>query len=841
MKKGLIKAGVLVVVFFAALIGFSLMTNQTNKDLTTDMANATLPMIDLYTGTQKINELHGYTVQMDASYMRDTITPVGTDMKVPATIQTFGTDVDAISYKIRSMDGKDLIAEAAITDYTENGGLISMQIPIQNLIKEGQEYNLILELKHKDKTYYYYTRILKSEDANVEPCVEFAQNFHEMTFDEEKSGGLSTYMEPDASADNSTLNRVTINSTLSQVTWNQFKGVPLSEPAVAVREIQGSYNVVTLSYVMTSTGDNGELEYYNVEEYYRIRYTASRIYLLNFERTMNQIFRGENDSFYDNSIQLGIRSGNIAYQSNENGSVVCFVQEGELWSYDENNDRLYQVFSFRGFEGIDDRENYDEHDIKIIDVDEAGSINFAVYGYMNRGEHEGEVGIGIYHFDSVANTVEEEAFLPSTQSYQVMKSNIGQLIYENEDNELFIMMEGTVYKIDLSTRETKQVVSGLSEDSYAVSDTNEFFAYIDGTDTNAATRVHVLDFSDGSDYTIDAGDGQYIRPLGFMQGDFIYGLARADQVMPDAAGTITFPMYRICIVDIGEGSHEVLKEYQKDGYFVSGVQLSDYTIYLDRLTYNGMAYVQADPDTIMNREGDVKKPVEIHETNTEQKETQYQLKLEEEMSDTSPKLLTPKQIVLEENRNISIELPKQGEKYYVYSGGEVCLATYSLPEAIGKANETMGVVIGDGQKYIWKRARKTNCPSLHVTIGDSDAAGSSIAQCISALLQSKVINLSVQELLNSGDTPKQVLEDSMQDCRILDLGGCSVEELLYYVSNGTPVFAMVNQSDAVLIVGYDANNIVYYDPAAGKNVSKPLEEAQAMFSEAGDTFLTYIE
>ena len=171
----------------------------------------------------------------------------------------------------------------------------------------------------------------------------------------------------------------------------------------------------------------------------------------------------------------------------------------------------------------------------------------------------------------------------------------------------------------------------------------------------------------------------------------------------------------------------------------------------------------------------------------------------------------------------------------------MCLATYSLPEAIGKANETMGVVIGDGQKYIWKRARKTNCPSLHVTIGDSDAAGSSIAQCISALLQSKEINLSVQELLNSGDTPKQVLEDSMQDCRILDLGGCSVEELLYYVSNGTPVFAMVNQSDAVLIVGYDANNIVYYDPAVGKNVSKPLEEAQAMFSEAGDTFLTYIE
>ena len=841
MKKGFIKAGILVVIFFAALIFFSLMTNQTNEDLTTDMANATLPMIDLYTGDTEINELHGYTTQMDASYMRDTITPVGADMKVPATIQTFGTNVDGISYKIRSMDGQDLIAEAEITDYTENGGLISVQIPIQNLIKDGQEYNLILELKHKDKTYYYYTRILKSEDANVEPCVEFAKNFHDMTFDEEKSAGLATYMEPDATADNSTLNKVTIHSTLSQVTWNQFKGVPLSEPAVSVKEIQGSYNVVTLSYVMTSTGDNGELEYYNVEEYYRIRYTASRIYLLNFERTMSQIFRGENDSFYDDCIQLGIRSGDIAYQSNESGSVVCFVQEGELWSYDENNDRLSQVFSFRGFEGIDARENYDQHDIKIIGIDEAGSINFAVYGYMNRGEHEGEVGIGIYHFDSVANTVEEEAFLPSDQSYQVMKSNIGQLIYENEDNSLYIMMEGTVYKIDLSTRETAQVFSGLHEDSYAVSDTNEYFAYIDGNDNNAASRVHVLDFADGSDYTIDAGEGQYIRPLGFMQGDFIYGLARADQVMMDAAGTVTFPMYKICIMDIGAGTHDVLKEYQKDGYFISGIQLSDYTIYLNRLTYNGMAYVQADADTIMNREGDVEKPVEIHETNTEEKETQYQLKLAEEISDTSPKLLTPKQIVLEENRNISIELPAQGEKYYVYSAGEVCLATYSLPEAIGKANDTMGVVIGNGQSYIWKRARKTNCPSLHVTVGDSDAAGSSIAKCISALLQSKDINLNVQELLNSGDTPKQVLQDSMQDCRILDLGGCSVEELLYYVSNGTPVFAMTSQSDAVLLVGYDANSIVYYDPVTEKNVSKSFEEAQALFSQAGDTFLTYIE
>ena len=843
MKKGLIKAGVLVVVFFAALIGFSLMTNQTNKDLTTDMANATLPMIDLYTGTQKINELHGYTVQMDASYMRDTITPVGTDMKVPATIQTFGTDVDAISYKIRSMDGKDLIAEAAITDYTENGGLISMQIPIQNLIKEGQEYNLILELKHKDKTYYYYTRILKSEDANVEPCVEFAQNFHEMTFDEEKSGGLSTYMEPDASADNSTLNRVTINSTLSQVTWNQFKGVPLSEPAVAVREIQGSYNVVTLSYVMTSTGDNGELEYYNVEEYYRIRYTASRIYLLNFERTMNQIFRGENDSFYDNSIQLGIRSGDIAYQSNENGSVVCFVQEGELWSYNTVENTLAKVFSFRGYEGIDSRENYGEHDIKIVGVDEAGSVDYIVYGYMNRGIHEGEVGIAVYHYDSLANTDEELVFIPSDKSYEVMKSELGQLMYVNEGGELFLMLDGCVYGIDLNTLSVRELVTNLNVQDFAVSASNRYFAWMEteGDSQMGSSVIHVMNLSDQSTQEIAAGTGEAIKPLGFMDEDFVYGIARQSDIFEDAAGNVTFPMHQIRIVDVSTKDLTVQKTYEKSGYFVSSVSIEDYTMHLNRIQYNGTAYVPADQDMIMNREGDSGKLVNIATSSSAEKETQVQLTIAGASAEKAPKLLTPKETILEEERTVAIKEEGSTKHYYVCVKGDVVLATDDVTEAVTAANDSMGVVIGDNLQYVWKRSRKSAQPALSdIAVGAEDAGAGSIAQCINAMLEKEGINISVNALIEGGETPKSILNNTMKDMQVLDLTGCNIEEVLYYVSCGSPVFSMTGSTDAVLIIGYDSNSVVIFDPALGTTYRKTLTEADEMFTAAGNVFFTYL-
>ena len=65
MQKGTIKAIVLPVVFVLAVIIFSFMTNQTNEDLTTEMSEATLPVLTLSDGKTAINELYGYTEKMD--------------------------------------------------------------------------------------------------------------------------------------------------------------------------------------------------------------------------------------------------------------------------------------------------------------------------------------------------------------------------------------------------------------------------------------------------------------------------------------------------------------------------------------------------------------------------------------------------------------------------------------------------------------------------------------------------------------------------------------------------------------------------------------------------------
>ena len=119
MRKGTIKAVVLIIIFIAAVLIFGKLTNHNNEDMTTEMEEAKLPVISLYQNDTEMNRLHGYVNEMNAAYMRDTITPIPKDRLLPIVIQTYETPVDAISYEIRSLDASRLIANAEVASYKE--------------------------------------------------------------------------------------------------------------------------------------------------------------------------------------------------------------------------------------------------------------------------------------------------------------------------------------------------------------------------------------------------------------------------------------------------------------------------------------------------------------------------------------------------------------------------------------------------------------------------------------------------------------------------------------------------------------------------------------------------
>ena len=80
-----------------------------------------------------------------------------------------------------------------------------------------------------------------------------------------------------------------------------------------------------------------------------------------------------------------------------------------------------------------------------------------------------------------------------------------------------------------------------------------------------------------------------------------------------------------------------------------------------------------------------------------------------------------------------------------------------------------------------------------------DKSSSSVVQAVSAMLNYRGNGLSVKELIDNGGTPKSAIENTLKDSVVLDISGCTVEEILFYVSKGSPVFAMTGTDSAVLV------------------------------------------
>ena len=334
MKKGIIKAIVLAVCFVAAAITFGYFTNQNSANLTTEMKAASYPVISVYHKEYLVAELHGYREKMDMTTMRDSVVPLQSDRAVTVEINTFGRQIDQISYEIRSLDGERLIADRVCEDYSLNGDIIRLDLVMENLLEEREEYQLLFLLQSADDTIRYYTCLMQKPDEHLDDYLEFVNQFHEATMNKEDADKLSTYLEPDSTVENKNLNLVTINSSLQQVSWADFECTQLTDSVLTIVDLSDSFAVITLDYVLTAKGKGGELEYYNAREYYRVSYNTEgkRCYLHNFERSVNQIFRTDGENFTEKYIQLGIRDANVEYKKNENGQITCFVQEGELWS-----------------------------------------------------------------------------------------------------------------------------------------------------------------------------------------------------------------------------------------------------------------------------------------------------------------------------------------------------------------------------------------------------------------------------------------------------------------------------------------------------------------------------
>ena len=74
----------------------------------------------------------------------------------------------------------------------------------------------------------------------------------------------------------------------------------------------------------------------------------------------------------------------------------------------------------------------------------------------------------------------------------------------------------------------------------------------------------------------------------------------------------------------------------------------------------------------------------------------------------------------------------------------------------------------------------------------------------------------------------------------MDLTGCSLDAVLYYVNKDIPVLALLSDGNAVLIVGFNELNIVVMDPMTGTLYKKGMNDSTEWLNENGNRFITYV-
>lgn len=840
MKKTIIRIAVCVVVFLASALIIGSIMNQGHNNMTMEMAPATLPMITMESGGVACNELHGNTVEMDVAYQKDCITLLGEGRQANFTVNTFGREITGISTEVRSIDGSRLIENSEVTGWKANGKSFSVSLTLKDLIDTNTQYSLtlILELEGEQKVYYY-TTILWNDDVHISEILEFATDFHGKLYDKEVAKELTKYLEPNSKlTDNGTFHKVNIHSSFQQITWGSLE--PVQEDAASIRLTQISGNVASLLMdFVVSTGEGKNKIYYNVEEYYRVRYTSERMYLLDYERTMTQI--PDTTRMYANDkILLGITDENADMMESADGNTVVFSDMGQLLSYNAATNGLTVIFSFYDKDNADRRTLYDNHGIKILDVDEGGNVKFAVYGYMNRGRHEGETGIQIISYDNSLNTIEEEVYIPYSKSYAVLKDEMEQLLYRNRQQHVYFFLENGVYDVDLENRSAEQLVSIRQDDSLQVSENHEIIVWQEGDDINHSNQLNVRNLNTGEQTVIRAEDGEAIRPLGFMGEDIIYGVARESDIRTENSGQIFYPMYKVCI---SNSSGDNLKEYGQDGIYIVDCAIEGNQITLSRIqrSENG-SYQEILDDQIMNNVEEEPGQNKVVTADIDIYERYVQIQTKTTIDTRTIKVLNPKEVVFEGGRELTLDAVSEVSRYYVYNAYGV-QGIYSAPgKAVKEAYDSAGVVANDRGITVWLKGNRVSRNQIMAIKEESVTdQKNSLTVCLDNILRHAGITRNTEYDLAQGKTAIQILEENMTGVQVLDLSGCSLDAVLYYVNQDIPVLAILEDGEAVLVTGFNEFNVVIMEPSTGKLYKKGMNDATTWFAENGNHFISYMK
>lgn len=838
MKKTIFKGIFFLLTFVITLVVTVRIMNKDRDNMTMEMSPASLPVVTFAYEDHEYSPMHGYTVDMDIAFQRDAIAVLGEARDTLFVVDPYGRNITGMRMEVRSPDGKNLIENSPVTEYESKNNRIYGRLVLKDLIEREKEYAITLFLNVDGEEVRYYSRAIWSDNTYLDEKIKFVMDFHNSLYDREEAKSIIRYLESDSRLeDNKSFHYVNIHSSFNQITWGDLPVREIRKPLIRIRELSSQTATIVLTYqVETATESNTNT--YEVKELYRIRYTKDRTYLLDYERTMTQIVVPEH-MYANNKLLLGIASEDTPLMESVDGNVVVFETGGKLFSYNIATNKLALLFSYYDENHDDARDRYDQHAIRILDVDEGGNVMFSVYGYANRGRHEGQVGIQLFRYDMGLNTIEEMAYIPYDKPFSVLETQIDQLFYMNREQKVYFVLENNVYVADLTTGECVSLVDLTCDGSLYVSDNHRVVVWKEGMDMNHCRQLEIRNLYSEKEARIVVGEEEALEPLGFMGEDVIYGVAREEDIFVENSGHLFFPMYKLCICN-SEG--KLIKEYQQDGFYVMSCTMEGNQITLKRMSRgeNG-SYQDALDDHILSSAQEEASKNFFANADIDIYERYIQIQVRKNIDSKTIQILTPKQVLFEGNRNIRTDYDKETDRYYVYGSYGVSGIYFEPANAIIAAYDQSGTVVDGSGDILWKKGNRVSRNQI-MAIKEPEKTGvqESLAACLDTILKYEGMVKDTDLSLQEGKTAAEILAENLPDAQVLLLPGCNLDSVLYYVNQDLPVLALLRGGEAVIVTGFNEQNVVLFEPTTGRLYKKGMKDATKLFQENGNSFVTYI-
>ncbi len=818
MRRTLKKIGILAVVFLiAAVIYFIAAQNTMEKENTvyTAMNEPTLPVIYPQVNGKEINGMHGYLQDMENQAARESITVLPEDRALKLRISTYGNTISGISYEVRSLSMDRLVEQTTLDSWDNEADGVSVTLPIQNLLAKNQPYLLTLFVSTGEKNIRYYTRIMWSDNQYAVDMLQLAEDFSRKSLDYNQARDLVSYLETNNTEDNSSLGHVTIRASFNHLTWDGLNVEMLGEPAITMKELDGTMGQIRVSYQVKITDEEGNADIVDVEDNYSMRWNEQRIYMMDYERTASQRFSVSSRSLSGKRILLGITNdASVRTKKSPNARYIAFKTGQELWCYDQNERQIVKVFSFESERDDGVRSRYNSHDIRILSAEDSGNVTFLVYGYMNRGAHEGRVGVALYSFDASEDRINEKFFIPAVRSYEQVKADVEKLSYLSGSGMMYLLLDGTVYGIDLRSNESMVVAQGLTEGSYGVSEDGSRLAWQEGSDIYRSPKLHLMDLNTAQKQEIAGTVDDYVRVLGFVGNDLIYGLGNTKDIWTVNGRVRDLPMYAMYIVG---SDMEVVSQYEKEGIYISGVNVEDGRIHMRQLAkVSDQDYVFQNNDTIVCNEKFGLDPLNgIGWFASQDKGKLYFVQADQELQGTKVEARAPKTFSYENTG--SLEPVKMGQAdtqmtFNAYALGHYIGSSRNFKEAVDMAYEHMGVVTDENQNIVWDRINRKPI----VNIKDPMSKANKMLRYL-------------------GDfTVSQEFEGGLL---MVDARECTLSQMLYFIDKGLPVIAYTEPGKYILLSGYDQYNVSLYDPETQESWKMGMNDATAYFENLQNDFV----